>query len=91
MVELDESQFKLFMAVIASSFAFFSPKGSRDQSGVAARRVEQIPLARGLEMRNGSLNQMARAVELVKIAQFGPTALWLNLGKPEIEISIRLL
>ena len=70
------------MAAIARLLAGRGPNVSVDMVGIAAHDVEQLAFARGLEIGDRGLDQMAGAVELVAVAQIGPALAGLHADEP---------
>lgn len=59
--------------------------------GVAAEGVEQLALARSLEVGDGALDQVAGAVHLVPVTQVFPAHIGLDVGEVGVEVAVGLL
>ena len=90
-VEPDQRQLDLLVAAIAALLALVRPEQFRHQVDLAAHDVEQVRLAGRLVVRDGGLDHVADAVELVPVAQVAPLLRRLAALEEAVEIAVRLL
>ena len=89
--ELDQRQLDLLVTAIAAKLALAATEGARDQVGIAAHHVEQLPFARGGGIGDRAFHQMAGAVQLVPVAQVAEPSLRSTTLEVAVEITVRLL
>ncbi len=89
--KLDERELDLLMAAITRDLPFAAPEDRDHVVRKAAHDVEKLALAGRLVIGDGSLDQMAGAIELVVVAQIGPAPVGLHALEPGIEISVLVL
>ena len=90
-IELHQCQLDLLVPGVATLLSTSAPEHLRDVIGVAAQRVEQGALSRGIIMRHRCFDQVTGAVQLVRVAQVRELPLRLHDGEIDIQIAIRLL
>ena len=89
--EFNEGEFDFRMTGIAEAFAGGFAENGINAIGKADGDVEQGSFAGGLVMRDGSLEQVAGAVEFVPVAEVGPAlvrGIDLEMG---VQVAVRLL
>ena len=86
--EAAERQLDLLVAGVAAHLAALAAERLRDQVRVAAHRVEEEALARRLEVRDGGLHEVARAVELVPVVEVRPALLRLDEREVRVEVAV---
>src|SRR6185503_11253320 len=91
LVELDQCQLDFGVAAIAPDLACLNSKSGFNQVGKAAGDVENPPFARRLEIRDGALNEMSGAIELVRLPEVGPAPARLLHREIGVEVAVRLL
>jgi hypothetical protein len=76
------------MAAVAGQLARAGAEGFGGQVGELADDVEQRALARGLEVRDARLDEVARDIQLVAVAQVGPAVLRLDELEVGVEVAV---
>ena len=86
--EAAERQLDLLVPGVAALLPAPAAERLRDEARVAAHRVEKEALARRLEVRDGGLHEVARAVELVPVVEVRPALLRLDEGEVRVEVAV---
>jgi hypothetical protein len=90
-VEAHQGQLDLLVARVAALLPRLTPEHCGDIVHLAAHDVEEQALARALIIGHRRLDEMARTVELVQVAQIGPAPARLDRRKVGVQVAIRLL
>lgn len=90
-IQLNQRQLDLLVAAVAMHLARPAPKGGINVIGVAAHDLQQLTFVGGVMMRDGGLDQVSGAVQLLAISQVGPAPVCLDGEVMGIEVAIRRL
>ena len=72
-------------------FARFGSEDRRDVVGVAAERVEELPIPGRAEVGDGGFHHVPRAEEFMPVEDILPAPIGFDLGSVGIQIAVRLL
>jgi len=90
-VQLDERQLDLLVAVVAALAIAARAELAVDQVGEPGHDVEHRPLAGGLVVRDGALDQVSGAVQLVGVPQAGEPLPRLDHREVHVQVTVVLL
>ena len=87
-VELDQRELEFLVAGIAAFLATLGPERLVDAVGEARHDVEELPLARRVEVRDRGFDQVARAVQLVLALDVPPSLFRLDEEEVRVEVAV---
>src|SRR5690348_15229995 len=90
-IELHQGELDLLVAAIAALLVGAGSEPAVDVIGVPRHHAEEVVLARGARVRHRALDQMARAIELVPVAEIAPDLPGLAPLEEAVEVAVRPL
>ena len=90
-VELDQCELNFLVAAVAALLAFLGTEHGGDVVGVPAHHVEELAFACGVVVSHGTLDEVARAIEFMPVAQIGPAFGRGDDSEMGVQVAVRLL